>query len=382
MCSRFPYPLEKGDKLRAYHQIKELSKSFDVTLICTSEHPIDHKHKAELNSFCKEIYIFRISKWGLLLQMIYGVFNQLPFQVLYFYRYKHHRNIQLILNNLKPDHVFCQLVRMSEYVKKEHLLPKTLDYMDSLSKGMERRIQTESWYKRWFFRMESERLKRYERAQFDYFDNKLIISKQDQQLIQHPENHKIRILPNGIDSIFFEQLSLEKSFDIVFTGNLSYPPNVEAACFLVENILPLLLKHQPHLKVLLSGANPSKRVIKLQSSHVCVTGWVQDIRESYQKSRVFVAPLFIGTGLQNKLLEAMASGLPCVTTALVNNSLGAKDNHSVLLADSAELFAKKIINLLNDNDLCSLISVNGKDYVFQNFSWEEQGEQLVKWIGI
>jgi sugar transferase (PEP-CTERM/EpsH1 system associated) len=380
LCSRFPYPLEKGDKLRAYHQIKALSEHFQVTLICTSTTNVSETDKAQISVFCSSIYVFKLTYAGLMLQLMWSLFSNLPFQVHYFYRFTHHRNIKKILKAVQPMHIFCQLIRMSEYVKNEHHIPKTLDYMDALSKGMERRIATESQYKKWFFRMESQRLKRYERQQFDYFEHKLIISEQDQQFILHPHYQQIVVIPNGIDESFFQHLNIEKQYELVFTGNFSYAPNIDAAVFLAEEVMPLLKQKINSIHLCLSGANPAKRVLKLASESIRVTGWVQDIRTSYQQAHLFVAPLFIGTGLQNKLLEAMASGIPCVTTDLVNNSLKAEAGKSILIATTATEFVDAILKLLQDEHLRNQVAVEGKAFVKTNFSWDEQGKRLTKLI--
>lgn len=378
IVSRFPYPLEKGDKLRAFYQLKELSRQFNVTLICTTDIPVSDEHKQIVSQFCTRIHIFQLTKWGLLLQLFKTMLGAKPLQVHYFYRKSIHREVREIIAQSKPAHIYCQLIRVSEYVKNEHLIPKTLDYMDALSKGMERRIQTESWYKKWFYRLESKRLKAYERRIFDYFEHKTIISEQDRKLIQHPENYRIVIVPNGIDNSFFETLPIQKDYDLVFTGNFSYAPNIEAAVCLAEEILPRLHQKGIPCKLLLSGASPAKRVLELQSGFVTVTGWVDDIRISYQRSRIFVAPLFIGTGLQNKLLEAMASGLPCITTPLSNNALGGVDGENILLAEDIDTFVEKITQGLVIEGKFSLIATQGKHYIERLYSWEKQTLKLLQ----
>ncbi|MDF3026334.1 MAG: glycosyl transferase group 1 [Fluviicola sp.] len=378
IVSRFPYPLEKGDKLRAFYQLKELSKEFNVTLICTTDIPVPAQHQQIVNQFCDQIHIFKLTKAGLLFQLLKTILGSKPLQVHYFYRKSIHRKIKAIIAQSKPKHIYCQLIRVSEYVKNEHLIPKTLDYMDALSKGMERRIQTESWYKKWFYRLESKRLKQYERRIFDYFEHKTIISEQDRKLIYHPDNQDIVIIRNGIDESFFEVLPVEKDYELVFTGNFSYAPNIEAAVCLAEEILPRLHKNGINCRLLLSGASPAKRILELQSKHITVTGWVDDIRISYQRSRVFVAPLFIGTGLQNKLLEAMASGLPCITTPLSNNALGGIDGENILLAEDIDSFVEKITQVLVIEGNFSSIAKNGKYYIELLYSWEKQTSKLLK----
>ncbi len=377
LTSRFPYPLEKGDKLRAYYQLKQLSETCDVTLICTSEKKVSDSEMAEINRFCKDVHVLYLGKWGLFLQVLRGIIFSKPFQVCFFYRYSHHRRIKKIIDSLKPDLIYCQLVRMSEYVKNEHHYRKALDYMDVLSKGMERRAETEPWYKSWFFALESKRLKLYEQQIFSYFDFKTIISKQDRDFIFHPQKDEIHIVPNGISVDFFEKLDVSKKYDIVFTGNFSYAPNIEAAKFLVHEILPILHKQGTSVRVLLSGASPSKSVQSLAGSNVTVSGWVDDIRESYQMARLFVAPLFIGTGLQNKLLEAMASELPCITTPLVNNALGATPDKELLIASDATEFAAKINTLLLDETKSIELAKNAKSFIAENFSWEKQNEKIL-----
>lgn len=382
IVSRFPYPLEKGDKLRAFYQLKELSKTYHVTLICTSDLPVSAENLQIVNQYCKQIHIFQLSKLGLLFQLCISVFNSKPFQVQYFYRKSIHRKIKQVIAELQPTHIYCQLIRVSEYVKNEHLIPKTLDYMDALSKGMERRIQTEPWYKSWFYKLESRRLKQYERRIFDYFENKTIISEQDRKLIYHPGNAGIVVVPNGIEQSFFEDLSIPKDYDLVFTGNFSYAPNIEAAMCLAEEILPRIHRKGIPCKLLLSGASPVKKVLDLQSENVHISGWVDDIRISYQRSRLFAAPLFIGTGLQNKLLEAMASGLPCITTPLANNALGGTNYENILLAEDIDTFVEKIAaGLVNESNFSS-IALHGKNYIEQHYSWEKQTLKLLQLLHV
>lgn len=377
VLSRFPYPLEKGDKLRAFNQLKQLSGTFSIILCCTTEAAIAERYLEEVKKYCREIHLFPLSKPGLLLQAIIALFLKRPFQVAYFFRYKHYRTIRRLLKEKQPDHIFCQLLRMAEYVKDYHNCPKTLDYMDALSKGMERRVATEPWYKSWFFSMEHRRLAAYERVLFDYFEHKTIISAQDRQFIPHPKRNQIHVIPNGVDESFFNYPESTKRYDLLFTGNFSYPPNIEAAIYLVKEILPGLKARGMELTLLLSGANPHAKVKALESKQVHVTGWVEDIRESYAQSSVFVAPMFIGTGLQNKLLEAMAIGLPCITTQLANNALGAINRENILLAEDSGEFVENIHFFFTDKSIFTLIRNNAQEFVKLNYSWHTQNDRLI-----
>jgi glycosyltransferase involved in cell wall biosynthesis len=131
---------------------------------------------------------------------------------------------------------------------------------------------------------------------------------------------------------------------------------------------------------MLSGSDPHPRIKALASDRVTVTGWVDDIRTSYAQSKIFVAPMFIGTGLQNKLLEAMAMKLPCITTKLANNALGATDEENILLAEESDEFADKIIRLLTQNEVANQIINNAKSFVQENYSWKKQNNLLISLI--
>lgn len=378
LLPRFPYPLEKGDKLRAYHQIKELSKKHEIYL-CTLH--VGKKRSLQLDQlapYCKEIKVIRISRLSILLNLTYSLlFTKLPLQVAYFFNRSKKKKILSFFDHHQIDHLYCQLIRIAEYVKDYDRFPKTLDYMDALSRGMMRRLEVSPLYLRPFIKIETTRLKRYEHFIFDSFDHLTIISEQDRDLIVHADNKKIDIIRNGVDQDFFKpKPEMEKEIDLLFTGNMSYPPNVDTAEFLANELMPRLLKKKPKLKLVLAGANPSSRVRALKSKQIEVTGWVDDIRDSYAKAKVFVAPLRIGSGLQNKLLEAMAMEIPCITSALANNALGAIDGESILIAKDLDDLENKVIELLEEEDKARELAKKGYEFVSRNYNWESSTAKL------
>lgn len=380
VTSRFPYPIEKGDKLRAFHQIRVLSRHHEVHLVAISHKAISPESIKALEPFCASIRVFMIRNWLLPVQLLLGWMEGLPLQVSYFLDRTIKRKVQYHIIHLEPDHVICQLIRASTYVRALPF-PKTLDYMDVFSEGMRQ------WAHKYrpfgfMFRWEARRLAAFERTIYKDFDKHTIISSQDRNRLNLAGHDQILVVPNGVDHRFLEtERKAQPEFDLVFVGNLGYGPNKAAATFLVRTLLPELRRRGLQPKVLLAGARPGKGVKKLgQVPGVKVSGWMEDIRDAYADGRIFVAPMFSGLGLQNKILEAMATGLPCVTTSMVNNAIGAREGTEVLVSDSTQGLADHIERLMKDPKLLNAVSVKAKQFVETGYQWEDQVEKLEVFI--
>lgn len=368
---RVPWPLEKGDKLRAFHLIRCLSEKHDITLVALYQGTLDADAKSKLAPYCKRIIFFKLSLLSITYNIFVSFFKGLPLQSGYFYRRNIHKKIIKLANEIEADAVFFQLIRSARYAEGIAAL-KLLDYQDALSLGLERRAQLRKGLARFILSIEAKRTKRFERLVFKQFDHHFIISEQDRAAIDIQEKEQIQILPNGVDLEHYCPEDQEPEYDLLFVGNMNYPPNVNAMEFMCVKVLPLLLKDFPKLQMVIAGASPSSRVRSLASDNVIVTGWVDDLRIYYSRSKVFVAPMQIGTGLQNKLLEAMAMKLACVTTTLSNNAIGAQNGQQILVAESPEAIAKAIYNLLTDESLRHKVAESGRVFVESRFSWNAQ----------
>ena len=264
--------------------------------------------------------------------------------------------------------LFGQLLRVAPYLHKVKI-PKTIDYQDVFSMGMKRRAEIAGIFTRPFFEMEYNRLKRYENKIFDEFDVKTIISEPDRANIDHPDKNKILIVPNGVDHDYYKPLEREKKYDIVFTGNMGYAPNVNAVEFLAYEIMPKVWEDFPNAKLYIAGAQPDMRVKKVACDNIIVSGWIDDMREAYAQSRIFIAPMRIGTGLQNKLLEAMSMKIPCITTSLANGSLHAVNGKEILVDNSSSELAADIVFLLRHPDKAAEIAEEGYNFVNRVYDW-------------
>lgn len=375
ITSRFPWPLEKGDKLRIYHQMKALHESHEICLICVTDTPVSEADLLEGNKICSELHILPISRAGIIWRASMTIFGNNPLQVNYFYTRRHRMTVYELVKKFAPDHIFCQLIRAAEYVKHIHTVPKTIDYMDAFSKGIERQAQVAPWFLKLIWRAEATRLKAYENLIYEYFEQHIIISEQDQQLIPHPKRSDIQVIPNGVDSEFFSPREVVKKYDVVFVGNMNYTPNSDCAIHLVKNIMPLVWDKKPDAKVLIAGAEPSGAVLRLANERVKISGWVEDIREAYACGRLFAAPLQIGTGLQNKLLEAMSMEIPCVTSSLANNALQAPKS-AIAVRDNDQAFADLILEILDNKEMQQSLGKEGRKFVKAEYSWQATGKML------
>ena len=381
LTSRFPYPLEKGDKLRIYNFIKQLSLNNEITLIALNAGNVTVENFDKVKVFCKDIILYKLSKTDLIINLVRSLFNGLPLQVGIFYKKSIVDSVQKKIKELKPDSVFCHLIRMSEYIRDMNTYPKTLDYMDAFSKGMERRSQTSGFYfAKKVMENEHKRLLKYENEIFDRFENKIIISEQDRDLIPHSKKENIEVISNGVDTGIFFPLEREKKFDLLFTGNMGYPPNVESAVYTVKNIFPIVRNKIPEINLLIAGVNPPRELSALSSDKIKVIPEFSHIREAFAQSRIMLAPMLISIGLQNKILQAMAMKIPVICSPLSNNAVKAPVNSCILEANSAEEYADKIRLLLNDNKFLESLTENAYQFVLENYNWKFIIDKLEKII--
>ncbi len=378
LLSRIPWPLEKGDKLRAFHQIKSLSVWADITLCALNSDSKSDKQQAfkALQPYCKSVTFIDLPRKALAFNLLKAFFAGRPIQSGYFFQAKAFRQVQNLIAKNQPDLIYAQLLRVAEYVWQQPI-PKVLDYQDVFSMGMKRRMELASWPFSLFFRLEYRRLLRYETAMFEKFDLKTIISYPDRDLIPHPERDQIIVVPNGVDHSFFRPIEAEKKYDLVFTGNMSYPPNVNAALFLCREIMPIVWQKFPETTLMLAGATPDRQLLKLQQDkRIAVSGWMDDIRQAYAGATIFIAPMRIGTGLQNKLLEAMSMKLPCITTPLAFEPLKAKAGSEVLVGETAQQLAELVEHLLRSKSYVDQVANLGYDFVHRNYNWDTSTAKL------
>lgn len=374
ILSRFPYPLDKGDKLRAFHQLSYLSKFFQVELIILESKPKSNENRTPVEALCHQIHYLPVSNTARYSQSLWSWFRGEPIQVGYFYSRAVHRSMKDLFSQHYPDVVYFQLCRTAKY----HTIfkgRKVLDFQDAFSMNYERLAQTSSLLWRWFYAREARCMQRFERGIREQFNATTIISATDRDSI-HAD---IQVIPNGVDIEFFKPMpKVNKSFDLFFVGNLSYHPNQQAVHLLLHDIFPKVKQQLPMATLHIAGADMPEEFRKYHGDGVHISGWVDDVVLAYNQASLFVAPLFSGAGLQNKVLEALSCGIPVLTTPIVNASLQATPNQEIFLAEAITDFADRIIHLLQNTQLLDDCGEAGRYFIEKNYLWGNANQQLLK----
>jgi glycosyltransferase involved in cell wall biosynthesis len=226
-------------------------------------------------------------------------------------------------------------------------------------------------------RAEVNHVRRFEASEFQHFGRVVVVSEQDKVAL-HELNPSldISVIPNGVDTRFFEKVSVVRDPSrIVFTGTMNHPPNIGAARFLARRVFPRVRALEPNAQLVIVGRDPDPDVVALSAlDGVEVTGEVSDIRPWLRGSRVFVCPMLSGTGIKNKLLEAMASELPCVATPLALQGLATRPGMHVLVGESEDELAGHILRVLADDALAQRLGRAAYEYVRATHSWRSVAE--------
>ena len=374
LTSRFPYPIDKGDKLRLYYQLRDLSTWFDIYLFALHETPISEDHLKKLQPYCKHIVTYHLPKTHWPFQTLRCFQKELPLQLGYFLNHGVRKTMQHAIQQLNPDVLYVQLSRMMPYAEGLPY-PKVLDLQDCFSLNYTRAADRHQGPKAWFYQRESRTMAQYEKHILNHTEATTIISRFDKDALPIQPN-STEVIPNGVDSSYFHPIAKARTSDLVFVGNLSYQPNQDAVAYLVNEIMPLLHKQQPGIRLLIAGAHMPTFMKKWESDTVQCAGWFNDIRDAYASASLFVAPLFSGAGLQNKLLEAMSMGMPCVTTSVVNASLNADPNRNIIIANNADEISRAILQLLTNKDEQTRIGLAARQHIETHFVWESANEKL------
>jgi len=376
VASRFPYPPIQGDRVRAYHQLRLLSQRHRLTLVTLIQSERERERLKTLSPFCERIEAIPVSPWRGAFRLLGAPFTPLPLQTLFFFDPRFRQRVHALLGETSFDLVQVQLVRMAPVVDGLDALPKVLDLIDALSLNWYRRARQERVPLAWLVGLEAKRLQRYERTLDKQLDQLIVSSPVDREFIGAYEN--LHVIPNGVDIERFPFVEDGREpYTIIFTGRMGYFPNADAAVWFATQVFPAVRRQVPEARFLIVGADPPRRVKQLtRLPGIEVTGYVPDLHELLAWATVAVAPMQAGSGMQFKVLEAMASGTPVVATPYALGGIEAQDSEHLLVAQDGEAFAEQVVRLLNDLPLGRRLARNGRRLVEERYTWEQAVRML------
>ena len=373
LANRVPYPPYRGDKLKIFNLAKRLTGAHELHLLTFAQTQEDLTYKAELQKIFKEVHFVYLPKWKSAMNCLAGAWDSRPLQVLYFQSAELQQQLDELIASNNYDAVHVQHLRMSPYLAARKDIPRILDLPDAFSLYWERRKTVKRGLLTTLFEnIEQRRVLKYEQVLKEY-NLSLVCSAEDLAYLeknQHTTN--LRLLPNGVDLQTFKAKDHDYSHDhtLLFTGNMDYAPNVDAVIYFSQSILPLIRAKHPGTKFVIAGQRPVPKVLELANDHISVTGFVKDLAAMYDSGSVVVAPLRFGAGTQNKVLEAMAMGVPVVCSHIGFAGLGIASGEGAIMQTEPTAFADSVIDLLNSQDMRRQVGQAGMNIIKTRFDWD------------
>lgn len=371
-------PNKDGYTVRPYNFLKLLKKQnvyVKLVSFCTKEEYTIIDREA-LKEVCDEFIPIYINRKLSYLRVIRALFNGNSFKA-EFYNTK---NAKKVLSSIGDDFDYvCGYLYLTYQFVKNYKSAKWLDLCDSISMLHGRSYEnTTNWMKKIFLREEQKRVAKIEKLSVENFKTTIISQKDKEYLEEFCQPEKIEILNNGVNIPEEFSTNYNKN-EIAFLGDMAYFQNHIAVKYFIEEILPKLDKNII-FKVI--GKEPKNELYKLAKSNknIIITGFVDDVKKELISSNFMVCPIHVSSGMQNKVLESMALGVPVIATTAVADPI-TKENF-IERADCTEDFVKKISELLNNPEKRQLMSNNSRNYIINNFSWETKFQILGKLLEI
>jgi len=385
LAHRYPFPPNKGDKIRAFHIAEHLRKTHEVSLGFAMTPGDDEPDLAWANQNFASTYCGRVSRIDRFLRAGVGFASGAPLSVATFRHEGLRRWVAQQIAEKRPAFIYVFSSAMAQYVP-EALPPGTriiLDFVDVDSEKWRQYAETQSAAGRWFYGTEAKRLLKFDRAQAARADWSLFVSEDEKRIFDRlsPETAGKHVaIGNGVDIDFFKPDAATAAFvggkRIVFVGMMDYWPNIDAATWFAKDILPAIRAKHRDARFQVVGARPVPAVTGLaELEGVEVTGAVPDVRPYVANAAVVVAPLRIARGIQNKVLEGMAMARPIVTTPGALEGINAQNERDLLVGKTEREIAEAVMRVLEGQAPAGL-GANARAFVVAHHEWSANFAKL------
>lgn len=373
------YPPVKGYQVMLCRHIEQLAARHSIDIIAFGDAAGKVSGIDPIKALCSSVEIIPLPKWKIVFNLLRGLFSIEPLQVCLYRSKAMTEAVENRLRSSNYDAVVCQLTRTVQFLPQWYLGITLLNMVDPLVLNYSRSLVWQPWYLRTALKHEIARLRRYESRQTSRFERVLLISQADvldyQALLREVNFEQVAY---GIDTEYFQpDASIGRVPGmVVISGNMGYAPNVDGVKYFCREIFPLILARMPNAHLWLVGVRPSPAIKKLgNSKNVTVTGYVDDVRYYLHRAMVSVCPIRLNVGTQTKVLEALATGTPVVTTSAGNQGVGGESGCHLYVADSPLEISDHVVSLLS-GDRGDVLSKNGRKFVQDNFQWTKSAEKL------
>jgi len=382
LAQRIPYPPDKGDKIRSFHVLEDLSRHCRVHLGCFIDDPADWQHVPMLRRMVASCCVIPISRRLATLRSTQALLNGAPMSVPYYFDRLMAEWVDAVTARFRPDTAYLFSSQMAQYVMRGRRPNRVvMDFVDVDSQKWMDYADGRKWPHAAIYRRESRTLLAFERRVARFADASVFVSGPERDLFRSlaPESaSRIHAIGNGIDSGYFSPdrdypIPFERIYPtLVFTGAMDYWPNVEAICWFTTKVLPLLRQAIPDSQLVIVGVNPTPEVTALGTiAGVTVTGRVPDVRPYIAHADAIIAPLLTARGIQNKVLEGMSMARPVVATSQAHEGIDAEPGRHLLVADSASDFAAAVGRAITDPGSAA-IGLAARERVRQVHGWGPQ----------
>lgn len=380
LTPRFPFPVVGGDRLKPFKILSHLGRHHQTTLVTFYQgQKLPDEYREEIEKLGVELFVIYLDpiKAGLRTVPL-TLFSNQPLEIAYYNQPEFGFMVEKLVQERNFDLAFAFFMRTAEYLK---LLPlkKILMAEDCRVLYQKRSYEESKNLKQKIIRYwEFKKLTSYEPKIVNYFDAVTFVTQNDiESMKQENPNGKYRLLTNGTDTEYFVPPENPKIRNgILFSGKLDIWANVLMIERIVKEIFPLIQEKVPDAKLKIVGSNPSRWIESLESDSISVHKNVPSMLPYLQNSELFLHPHSGGSGIQNKLLEAMSCGCPVVTTKTGIQGIPVKNGESVLIGNTSEEMAEHSIKLLKDKDFAINIGNNARKVILDNLSWERVYKML------
>ncbi|HEY2547612.1 MAG TPA: TIGR03087 family PEP-CTERM/XrtA system glycosyltransferase [Candidatus Acidoferrum sp.] len=381
LAHRIPYPPDKGEKIRAFHELKFLGARHTVDLCCFADSEAEALQQAGLGDYCRRIYVETRSRATIATGAVRSFLRGQPLSCGFFFSGKFQSEVERSLATEEYDVVFVYCSSMAQYIPWPLQIPVVMDFVDIDSAKWKQYARRSRPPFSWVYAREARELALYEEKWARVSSSTMVTTQQEADLLRGEGIPPVHVVSNGVEihpaktAEFPAEIRALQPYAL-FVGTMDYLPNIDAVEYFAEDILPRVHEKHPELKFVIAGRNPTSRVRKLaKKPGVVVTGAVPEVETYLAGCAAVVAPFRIAQGIQNKVLEALAADKPIVSTPGPAAAIGAKHGETLLIAGNTEEFAKAVVALLEDPALYYRFS-KGAEFVRKNFSWHENLSHL------